>query len=195
MTLFMVQGPQLEPISVAEAKLFLRVDDDAENDVVAALITTARLHVERLTRRIMLAQSWRLYLDDLPPDGLVELGIGPVRTVSEVVLYDANGVAVTVPAADYVVDVTAIPARIKFRSRPGILNGLGGKRALNGYEIDFIAGFGETTLQVPHDLRHAVLMLVAHWFENRSAVVSDASPVFTPKGVRELIQPYRAVQL
>jgi len=189
MTLSMLVGPRLEPISVAEAKLFLRIDNDAENDVIAALITTARLHVERLTRRIVLEQTWRLYLDDLPKNHLVELGIGPVRDVLQVVCYNDDGEPRVIPAKDYVVDVSAVPARIKFR-RSGYSSET---RILNGYEIDFIAGFGATTLHVPADIRQAIMMLVAHWFENRSAVAMDVNLVSTPKGVNELIKPYRVV--
>lgn len=191
MTLSMLAGPRLEPISVAEAKLFLRIDNDAENDVIAALITTARLHVERLTRRIVLEQTWRLYLDDLPKNNLVELGIGPVRDVLQVVCYNDDGEPRVIPAKDYVVDVSAVPARIKFRRSEYS----SGTRILNGYEIDFIAGFGATTLHVPADIRQAIMMLVAHWFENRSAVAMDVNLVSTPKGVNELIKPYRVVNL
>lgn len=191
MTLSMLAGPQIEPISVAEAKLFLRIDHDAENEIVAALITTARLHVERMTRRIMLAQSWRLYLDALPASRIAKIGIGPVREVTQVTCYDQNGDPEIIPPEDYVVDVSAVPARIKFR--PQALQNQ--KRELNGYEIDFTAGFGATTLDVPADLRQAILMLVAHWYENRSAVSTDVSVAATPNGICELIQPYRVVNL
>ncbi|MEP2943587.1 MAG: head-tail connector protein [Hyphomicrobiales bacterium] len=191
MTLSMLAGPQLEPISVAEAKLFLRIDDEAENEVIAALITTARLHVERLTRRIVLNQTWRFYLDDLPQNSLVKLGIGPVREVLQVVSFNREGNPSVVPAEDYIVDVSSVPARIKFRNNTRMLP----TRSLNGYEIDFIAGFGPTTLQVPADLRQAILMLVVHWYENRSAVATDVDLISTPKGVNDLIQPYRVVNL
>lgn len=191
MTLSMLAGPHLEPISVAEAKLFLRIDGEAENEVIAALITTARLHVERLTRRIVLEQTWRFYIDDLPKNGLIELGIGPVREVLQVVAYNSEGDPSVVSAEDYIVDLSAVPARIKFRNNARLLS----TRALNGFEIDFVAGFGPTTLEVPADLRQAILMLVAHWYENRSAVATDVDLISTPKGVNELIQPYRVVNL
>ena len=54
MTLSMLVGPQIEPISVDEAKVYLKVDYDAENEIVSALITAARLNVERVTRRVLI---------------------------------------------------------------------------------------------------------------------------------------------
>lgn len=147
--------------------------------------------MERLTRRIVLEQTWRLYLDDLPDNGLVELRIGPVRRILQVLCYDSAGEPALLAPEDYVVDLSAVPARIKFRSR--VVRGP--ICPLNGYEIDFVAGFGETTLEVPQDLRQAIRMLVVHWYENRSAVAADVDLVSTPKGVNGLIQPYRTVNL
>ena len=191
MTLSMLVGPQIEPISVDEAKVYLKIDYDAENEVVSALITAARLNVERVTRRVLIEQHWRLFLDRLPDSKLIELGIGPVREILQTIYYDEDGQPQVISPNDYVVDVSSIPARLKFNvnvSHDRV-------RSINGYEIDFVAGFGPTTLDIPHDIRQAILMLVTHWYHNRSAVVSDMNGATTPKGVNELLQPYRVVSL
>ncbi len=47
---------------------------------------------------------------------------------------------------------------------------------------------------VPPAVEHAVLMLVAHFYENREAV-KDAATVAVALGVDRLIQPYREVCL
>ena len=46
----------------------------------------------------------------------------------------------------------------------------------------------------PPAIRHAVLMLVGHFYGNREAV-SDAQVRTTPLGVDRLIAPYRSVSL
>lgn len=191
MTLSMLVGPQIEPISVDEAKVYLKIDHEAENEVVAALISAARLNVERVTRRVLIEQHWRLYLDKLPENKLIELGIGPVREVLQATYYEADGQAQQISPNDYVIDVSSIPARLKFNLNVQHDH----VRPLNGYEIDFVAGFGPTTLDVPHDLRQAILMLVVHWYQNRSAVITDMNGTTTPQGVNELLQPYRVVSL
>ncbi len=191
MTLSLLNGPFMEPVSLTEAKLHIRLDSDNEDDLLKALITTARLHVERLTKRIFLQQTWRFYADTLPEDGLLEIPLGPLVSIDKVTFYNGEGMPKLIEPQDYVSDISSHPARIKFR--PTVIKAP--KKALNGIEIDFQVGFGITTLDVPRDLRQAVLMLVAHWYENRSEVSADFNLSPTPKGVDALIAPYRCVRL
>ena len=55
--------PAVEPLTLAEAKSYLRVDTVDEDDTIAALIAAARLLVEAYARRALITQSWRLSLD------------------------------------------------------------------------------------------------------------------------------------
>ena len=50
--------------------------------------------------------------------------------------------------------------------------------------IRFVAGYTD----VPEPLKHAIHMLVAHWYENRE-VLSNMSEI--PYGVESLISPHR----
>ena len=60
MTSYLIAGPGEEPVSLAEAKLFARVDGSDEDALVDALIAAARLHVEAITGRALVTQTWRL---------------------------------------------------------------------------------------------------------------------------------------
>ncbi|WP_127114016.1 head-tail connector protein [Shimia sediminis] len=48
---------------------------------------------------------------------------------------------------------------------------------------------------LPPALKQAVLLLVAHFFENKEAVAYDRPMYVTPLGVTRLIAPYREVSL
>ena len=58
------------------------------------------------------------------------------------------------------------PARLVLRRRRAALAGA----AANGFEIAFIAGYGDAPPDVPAPIRHALKLLVAHWFEHREPV-------------------------
>jgi uncharacterized phiE125 gp8 family phage protein len=71
----LLTAPAAEPLSLAEAKAFLRVEHDDDDGVIAALIAGARLYVEGQTRRALLTQTWRLVLDAWPTSG--RIGVRP----------------------------------------------------------------------------------------------------------------------
>ena len=49
-------------------------------------------------------------------------------------------------------------------------------RLLNAFEVAFTAGYGDEASDVPAPIRHALKLLVAHWFEHREPVVVGAAP-------------------
>ncbi len=69
----LLTGPAIEPLSLVEAKAFLRVATSDDDDVIAALIADARFHVEAQTRRALITQNWRMALDARPDDGRGEV--------------------------------------------------------------------------------------------------------------------------
>src|SRR3954468_1050233 len=58
-----IEGPAVEPVSVPDMRAYLRLDDGAEDDLVAALVKAARLSVEALAGRVMIDSLWRIALD------------------------------------------------------------------------------------------------------------------------------------
>jgi hypothetical protein len=62
--------------------------------------------------------------------------------------------------------------------------------------VTYTAGYEDPAVDAP-ELQQAVLMLVAHWFQNREATVagSAAAAVELPLGVAELCASYRRVLL
>ena len=88
MTSYLIAGPGEEPVSLAEAKAFARVDGSDEDALVGALIAAARLHVEGITGHALVTQTWRLVLSCV--NGLVV----PLPVVPAAALVDAPAGAV-----------------------------------------------------------------------------------------------------
>jgi uncharacterized phiE125 gp8 family phage protein len=191
MALVLTAAPAAEPISLAEAKAHLRLDEDDEDALVAALIVAARTFVERSLGLALVTQGWSYFLDFWPSSTCVTLPISPVQVVGAVTLHDAQGGATTLDAEDYAVDVLSAPARLVLKgAAPAVV-----PRALNAFEIAFTAGFGDEGSDVPAPIRHAVNLLVAHWFERREPVVLGAGAQEVPMTVAGLLLPYRKVRL
>lgn len=189
MTPILIAPPGVEPLALDDVKAWLRVTDDSEDDVIGALIASARLVVEALTRRSLMAQTWRLTLDRLPPDGFA-LPMSPVRSITAIRIYAASGAAEVVPQERYALEQDLGTGRLRFLIDPPQP-----ARPRGGVEIDFVTGFADTPQGVPAPLRQAMRLLVARWYENRGDVEADADMNRTPADVAALVSPYRRLRL
>lgn len=192
MTAYLLSGPAAEPVSLDDAKAYLRLDSDDEDALVTTLVTAARLHVEGTTGRALLTQSWRLVLDDWPSVGLLRLPVGPLQSLTAITAYDINGDPVTLSTDGALWDAQAAPSLLYLPA--GFGDGVV-LRPFQAIEIDYVAGYGTDPADVPATLRQALLLLVAYWFENRDAVVLAGSGSVIPSGFDQLVGPYRSIRL
>jgi uncharacterized phiE125 gp8 family phage protein len=188
MTSYLLAGPAEEPVSLAEAKAFLRVEDAAEDGLITTLIAAARMHVEGITGRALLAQSWRVVLDFWPAERVVRLPVAPLISVTGITAYDEAGGAHEIALAQFMSE----PDRLLL---PASVAGMPALRERQGIEIDYVAGFGTEPEDVPVDIRQALLVLVGHWYEHRDAVIVAGSGAVVPTGFDRLVAPHRRVRL
>jgi uncharacterized phiE125 gp8 family phage protein len=189
MPAILLTPPAVEPWTVAEAKDFLRVEHSDDDTIIAALIAAARGHVEALTRRALLTQSWRFVLDAWPANGRIVLRMGPLRSVIAARVYDIANHASSIDLESFVVEPAAdvIASPCWALPVPG--------RLTAGIELDLQFGYGASAADVPDPLRHAVRMLVAHWYENRGLAAVGSSVAALPAGIEALVAPYRVRSL
>lgn len=190
MTAIVIDPPAIEPVTLAEAKAHLRLTGTDDDDYVAAMITAARIQVETATRRVLIDQTWRIYRDDWPADGLITLTLVPLKAVTAVTVFDLEGEATVVPATDWVLDAASSPARLRLT---GAVPGPG--RPINGIEIDVLAGYGLSGLSVPQPLRLAVMTLVARWYEDREGLSYGIVPSRVAAAFEALVAPFRVMRL
>ncbi|MEE1611225.1 head-tail connector protein [Microvirga sp. CF3016] len=183
-----ISGPAVEPITLAEMKAYLRVDDDdgTQDDLIAGLVKAARLMIEAASRRILIEQRWRVVLDRWPAGGTILLPLSPLIAVDGITVTDAAGNATEVPASAFESDVLSDPPRIVVvgAPEPG--------RPRNGISIALRAGHGTAPEVVPAPLKLAIRILVAHWFENRGDVIGEQ---ILPPEALALVAPFQRMRL
>jgi uncharacterized phiE125 gp8 family phage protein len=191
MSALLLTPPALEPVSLADAKHFLRVEHDDDDDVIAALIAAARVHIEAQTRRALIEQTWRLTRDVWPAAGRLPLLPAPLQDITAIRVFDADGMPQLLDVDDFAIDRASAPAVLAFaRGTPPAQ----GKLAA-GIEIDIVAGYGDEPDDVPAPLRQAIRMLVAHWYENRGVTAASGEVASMPQAAASLIAPFRVLSL
>ena len=188
MALVPLLAPATEPVSLADLKAWLRLDGSDEDDLLASVLSAARLAVEEATGRRLVTQDWRLVLDVWPPDGVLTLPLAPVQAVTALRVRDATGGATVLPASAWLLDAASEPPRLVLPGPPPVPG-----RRLGGIEVDLTAGYGPASA-VPEPLRMAVRLTAGCLYENRGDGPDKAVAVLPPAAIA-LVAPYRRVRL
>lgn len=191
MSSILLTGPAVEPLTLDEAKAYLRIAHDDDDDLIAALITGARSHIEAGTRRALITQTWRLNRDAWPAAGRIAVLPAPLQEVAAARVYDLDGEAQAIDPEAFVADTISAPGMVSFA--PWSLPPPG--REQGGIELDVTVGYGDAAVNVPTPLRLAARLLLAHWYENRGVIASGGGAAVLPASVAELIAPYRVLSL
>lgn len=191
MALKLVTAPAVEPVSLAEAKLHLRVDSTDEDALISSLITAARQHAEHVTRRAFITQTWEVQMDGWPDGDTIEVPLPPLQSVTSVSYYDAGGTEYTMPSTDYIVDTKSAPGRIVLaygKSWPSTT-----LRPAAGVVVRFVGGYGSAASDVPAAIKAAMLLHIGALYEHREAVITGQTAVELPLAYEALLWPYRVV--
>ena len=170
-------------ITLADMKEFLRVDGTDEDDTITALMDAAVQHCTDYTGRHFTADDGCSFF--LERWRSASLAFGPVTQINSVAYYDTAGDLQTLPATKYYYDSFVNgTTRIHFHDVPDL-------QTYNSTPIEIDCDCGEAASP---NIKHAVRMLTAHWYENRRAVIT-ATPNEMPMGVQALLNPERIVDL
>ncbi|MFZ8961536.1 MAG: head-tail connector protein [Flavobacteriaceae bacterium] len=160
--------PANEPITLTEAKNHLKVDYSTDDDLITSLIKAARHEAERYGIAIV-DQTITGNMDSFPIDGVIELPVCPVKSVTSVKYYDTDNVQQTLNSANYTLDNRSKLQRARIvlnqgESWPSTYSNA------NAIEVIFVAGF-ETTSAEYEAARTGIKLVLTSWYENRSDTV------------------------
>lgn len=176
------------PVTRDQAKVHCRVDTGADDTYIDALIAAATTYAERFTRRTLVSQTLELRLDSWPH--VIELP-PPVTSVASVKYVDLDGVEQTLSASLYDVDTYSSPARVV----PAYGETWPTARATNNaIVVQFVAGYASGSA-VPAEIRQAVLLMVAHWYENREPAVTGSVVNKIPWSAETLLRGWQVPEI
>ena len=180
-------APQTEPVTLVEAKLHLRVDHSADDDLITSLIVAAREYCEHYQNRAYIEQTITARLDSFSK--AMVLPMPPLISVSSVKYYDSAGDQQTLSSDLYDVDVTSEPGLVTLGyndSYPTI------QAIHHSIEIIYKAGYGSAASSVPETIKAAMKLLIGHLYENRQTV-SAITLKEVPMAVKSLLSIDRIV--
>lgn len=195
MALTRVIAPTDEPLTLDEVREHLRIVGTDQDNYLARLIAAARSRAERITKRALITQTWRVTVDEFPE--WFNIPKAPLQSVLSINYLDSDGATVAlydssspqVGIADFVIDTESDPARVLLAY--GITWPTPVVQA-NAVSLTFEAGYGDHAEDVPEDLRLAMLLMIGHWFENRESV-SEEDYKDVPQSAMWILEDYRVL--
>ncbi len=185
MALILITPPTGEPISLADAKAHLRLTINDDDTYISTLMIAARRAVESRYGINIMQQSWSLFADAWPVDGIFHLPLWPVLSVESLTSFADDDTGSLIDPAHYYLDQATRPPRLALRvgrifAPPG--------RKINGLKLNFTSGFA---VLIPQEIKQSLLTIVADWYQHRG----DEQGGTLPPAALELLSAYRNVRL
>lgn len=173
----LITAPDEEPVSIGEAKLWLRAAqiDTPQDAAIASAITEEREYFESITERRLITQTWLETFDGFPLSSwdnrwsAIRPSLRPILTVTHIKYDDSSGAEQTVDPSVYLLRATSRPPEIALRvgqSWPSAQDGPDSVR------VTMTVGYGADADAVPERAKKAILMLLAGKYHNRESNVT-----------------------
>lgn len=189
-----------EPVSLAQAKSHALVERTDQDPRVASMIRSARRTVETMLGQQLITTTIDYWADNWPwlggyynrvvraqavmgpmpyylPNsntGVLKLEAAPLQSVSWVKYADFDGNWITINPSQYIYESVTPGSVLVGPSRIQPAYGMTWpvpRPTIDTVNIRFVVGYGNDFSSVPENIKHAILMLVSHWYENRDPAV------------------------
>ncbi len=170
-------APITEPLTLAEAKLYLRIDGSAEDSLIADLIAVARELAEQYMRISLITQQWKISFDDYVPEELL-LPYPPIVSIESIMIFARDGSSVVVEPDSYFIGSSQ--------------DTLVFDTIIYGHRIEIIynTGYGNAA-DIPSPIKYGMLAHMAFLYEQRG----EAEIATLPRQSMALYSPFRRVSL
>ena len=159
-----VTGSEL--VSVAEAKLYTRIDTSADDTLLDDMITQARVFIENYISRDIVAKNRTYYVDQT--NGLFDLPFAPIASVSSVTVEGEAATYDILGLDDYSIELHGGPSK--------------------HVKVTYVtAGINDSAI------KQAILQLVSTLYDNRADYVTGTIVSDVPTTVKSLLAGYKTM--
>lgn len=180
----MTVPPSAEPITLAQAKSHLRIEQDLTDfdTEITEAIQDARAYLEDGWGLKIMPQKWTMTLQQFPRADTIRLEYGPVKSVDTFTFTDTTGADFSlIEGTDFLTRLAKKPVEIILpfgKIWPATI-----LQTADGVQLGLTMGFAvndsPSLKPLPPQLRRALYLLLGHFYENRSAVTVGTLNVST----------------
>lgn len=159
--------PTEYPITLAEAKAHMRVDDSDDDTLITACIAAATEYCQDYTGKQFVTATFTGKFDTLY--GVIALPYPPLQSVTSITYIDTDGEEQTVSTDVYGVDTYGAVGQVFLKYEQSWPTDVRGHT--QDVTIVYVAGMGAASA-VPENVKAAVKLVTADLYENREPVVT-----------------------
>lgn len=179
-----------EPITLAEAKNFLRVTSSADDDYIGHIISTARGVVEKLTGRALVTQTVTYGFKRFPiVYKQMHLPIGKTTAITSVSYRNITDGNTTVPSDQYFLDNKADGV-----SYIGFNETFSMPTIDIDYELPIEVVATCTVTDILPALKQAMYLMIGNYYEMRVPISLGSAPFKVPLSVEHILSQYKIRQ-
>lgn len=194
-------APTVEPVTLTEAKAWLKLDTSDDDSLITDLIKGARQAAEDFTRRAFITQTVTLTLDLQPSnlnnalgEGMYELPVSelygtlpnsielprqPIQAINSVTTYALDNTSSVFANSNYIL------ANSRLSLNFGVIWPVGLRRT-NACVISCKCGYGDTAASVPEAIKNGIKMHLLAMYDGR--IATDLPPT-----TQNLYRQYRVM--
>ncbi|KJV68851.1 head-tail connector protein [Candidatus Neoehrlichia procyonis] len=167
--------PKVFPITLLEAKSFLRIRHNTDDDLIMNLIAISSEYAQWYMEKSLMKQQWQLSCYGSIPQKL-QLPFNPIINILSVKIINSDHSETIVPTRNYYIDL--YQSSITFNS------------IMYVNRIDIIYEAGYSTDIIPMQIKHGILHHVAISYKNR-----ESETINSLNFIKDMYSPFRELKL
>lgn len=160
--------PSVDPLTLTEAKTYLRVSGTVDDALITMLIKAATAYAERHMKRDLITRTYKTLRDSF--SDCLTLRRSPAQSIVSI-KHTVGGVQETVSSSVYFLTIDNAFPSVELQDGQAFPTTT--DNVPQSVEIIFKAGFGDAETDVPDDIRTALLQHVAALYSNRGDCTVD----------------------